>query len=141
MNLYTRCLLEIQDGRRREALRWLCRALSYNLHLPGMLLAGKKETHHEGTWGVAMGSEHEAVQYLRENVGWLRKQPSDFLRRLMATSSFVRRLDRAIELKAALDSVASLPPGEARSATVDDLYAIFDEDHIPKILEECRDAW
>ncbi|MBM4093171.1 MAG: tetratricopeptide repeat protein, partial [Planctomycetes bacterium] len=91
MNLYTRCLLEIQDGRRREALRWLCRALSYNLYLPRMVLAGKKVSHHEATCTVVVGSEHEAGQYLRENGGWLRKPPRDFLQRLMAMKPFVRR--------------------------------------------------
>ena len=42
MNLYTRCLVEIQHGHRGEAVRWLCRGLSYNLHIPKMVLAGQK---------------------------------------------------------------------------------------------------
>lgn len=140
MNLYTRCLLEIQNGRRREAVRWLCRGLSYNLHLPEIVLAGSKEPGSDERWGVVVGSKSEAVEYLQANAGWLRKESRDFLRRLMAAKPFVRRLDRAFELKAALDSDDSLPPGEARSAKVTELFAIFDEDHIPKILEECRDA-
>ena len=71
---------------------------------------------------------------------WLRKESRDFLRRLTATKPFVQRLDRAIELKAALDSHDSLPPGEMRSAKVTELFALFDDDQIPKILEECRAA-
>ena len=140
MNLYTRCLLEIQDGRRWEAVRWLCRGLSYNLHVPEIVLAGRKEPPSDEAWGVVVGSEYEAAQYLQENGGWLRKESRDFLRRLMATKPFVRRLDRALELKAALDSHDSLPSGELRSAKVSELFELFDEDHIPKILEECRNA-
>lgn len=140
MNLYTRCLLEIQDGRRWEAVRWLCRGLSYNLHLPEIVLAGRTKPRSDEASDVVMGSEDEAAQYLQENGGWLRKESRDFLRRLMAAKPFVRRLERALELKAALDSHDALPPGEVRSAKVTELFAIFDEDHIPKILDECRDA-
>jgi tetratricopeptide (TPR) repeat protein len=140
MNLYTRCLLEIQDGRRWEAVRWLCRGLSYNLHLPEIVLAGKTEPRSDEAWRVVMGSKHEAAEYLQENGTWLRKKSRDFLRRLMAAKPFVRRLERALELKAALDSHNALPPGEVRSAKVTELFALFDEHHIPKILEECRDA-
>ncbi len=63
-----------------------------------------------------------------------------FSPRLMAAKPFVRRFERAIELQAALDSLDALPLGEARSAKVTELFAIFEEDHIPKILEECRNA-
>jgi tetratricopeptide (TPR) repeat protein len=140
MNLYTRCLVEIQDGRRREAVRWLCCGLSYNLHLPGIVLAGRREPGSEEAWGVAMGSKQEAAQYLQETDGWLRKEPRDFLRRLMAAKPFVGRLERALELEAALNSHDLLQPGEVRSARVDELCVMFDEAHIPKILEECRDA-
>jgi hypothetical protein len=87
-----------------------------------------------------VGSEDEAAQYLQENGGWLRKESREFLRRLMAAKPIVRRLERAFELRAALDSRAGLPPGQVRSAKVTELFALFDEDHIPKILEECRDA-
>lgn len=140
MNLYTRCLLEIQDGRRCEAVRWLCRGLSYNLHLPEIVLAGRTKPRSDEARDVVMGSKCEAAQYLQENGGWLRKESRDFLRRLTAAKPFVRRLERAVELEAALDSHDSLPPGEVRSAKVTELFALFDDDHIPKILEECRDA-
>jgi tetratricopeptide (TPR) repeat protein len=140
MNLYTRCLLEIQDGRRWEAVRWLCRGLSYNLHLPEIVLAGRTKPRADEASHVVMGSKDEAAQYLRENGAWLRKEARDFLRRLMSAKPFVRRLERALELKAALDAHDALPPGKMRSAKVTELFAIFDEEHIPKILEECRDA-
>jgi tetratricopeptide (TPR) repeat protein len=140
MNLYTRCLLEIQDGHRWEAVRWLCRGLSYNPHLPELVLAGRTKPHSDEASDVVVGSEDEAAQYLQENGGWLRKESREFLRRLMAAKPFVRRLERALELRAALDSRAGLPPGQVRSAKVTELFALFDEDHIPKILEECRDA-
>ncbi|MHB8973218.1 MAG: hypothetical protein ACYC3X_28750 [Pirellulaceae bacterium] len=140
MNLYTRCLLEIQDGRRWEAVRWLCRGLSYNLHLPEIVLSGRNEPRSDEAWHVVVGSKCEAAQYLQENGGWQRKASRDFLRRLMAAKPFVCRFERALELKAALDSHNSLPPGEVRSAKVTELFALFDEDHIPKILDECRDA-
>jgi tetratricopeptide (TPR) repeat protein len=140
MNFYTRCLLEIQDGRRLEAVRWLCRGLSYNLHLPEIVLAGKMEPRSDDAWGVAMGSKQEASEYLEVNRAWLGKKSRDFLRRLMSASPFVRRLERAMELKAALDSDNALTPGDERYAKVTELFAIFDEDEIPKILDECRDA-
>lgn len=140
MNLYTRCLLEIQDGRRWEAVRWLCRGLSYNLHLPKIVLAGRKAPRSDEARGVVVGSQYEAAQYLQENGGWLRKESRDFLRRLIAAKPFVCRLERAFELEAALASHDSLPPGEVRSAKVTELFALFDEDNIPKILEECRNA-
>ena len=140
MNLYTRCLLEIQDGRRREAVRWLCRGLSYNLHLPEIVLAGKTEPRSDDAWGVVMGSRHEAAEYLEENRAWLRKKSRDFLRRLMSVKPFVRRLECATELRAALDQDSALTPGEVRSAKVAELFALFDEDHIPQILAECGDV-
>jgi tetratricopeptide (TPR) repeat protein len=140
MNLYTRCLLEIQDGRLREAARWLCRGLSYNLHLPEIVLTRRTKPRSDEASHVVMGSIDEAVRYLHENSGWLRKESRDFLRRLMATKPFARRLERAVEIKAALDSHDSLPPCEVRSAKVTELFTLFDEDHISRILEECRDA-
>ena len=109
MNLYTSCLLEIQDGRCWEAVRWLCRGLSYNLHLPEIVLAGRKEPRSDERRTVVVGSKYEAAQYLQENGLWLRKESGDFLRRLMAAKPFVRRLERALELKAVLDSHDSLP--------------------------------
>jgi tetratricopeptide (TPR) repeat protein len=140
MNLYTRCLLEIHDGHRWEAVRWLCRGLAYNLHLPELVLAGKGKPGSDEASRVVMGREDEAAQYLQENRGWLRKEPRDFLRRLMDAKLFARRLERALQLRAALDAHDALPAGEERSDQVDELFAIFDEDHIPEILEECRGA-
>ena len=124
MNLYTRCLLEVQDGRRLKAVRWVCRGLSYNLHPPEIVLAGRKEPGSHEARGVVVGSKYEAVQYLHKN-GGCERISRDFLRRLMAAEPFVRRLDRALELKAALDSHDSLPPGEVRSAMVTELFALF----------------
>jgi tetratricopeptide (TPR) repeat protein len=140
MNLYTRCLLEIQDGHRREAVRWLCRGLSYNLHLPELVLSQTMEPGSDRQRSVVMGSKQEAAEYLQENGGWLRKESRGFLRRVLAVKPFARRLDRAFELQAALDSHHDLPPGELRSAKVAELFGLFDEDRIPKILEECRNA-
>lgn len=89
----------------------------------------------------AVPNRHRTNSFLMQaNGGWLRKESRDFLRRLMAATPFVRRLERALELEAALDSHDSLPPSEVRSAKVTELFGLFDEDHIPKILEECRDA-
>ncbi len=140
MNLYTRCLVEIQHGHRGEAVRWLCRGLSYNLHIPKMVLAGQKEQPDFAPYGVTVGSQHEAAEYLQQNDAWRRKESRDFLRRMMATTPIVRRLERAIELRLTLDSQDLLPPGNERSARLTELSAIFDEDQIPEILEECRHA-
>jgi tetratricopeptide (TPR) repeat protein len=140
MNHFTRCLLEIQDGRRGEAVRWLCRGLSYNPHLPEIVLAGKIGPLSGETRYVTMGSQREAAEYLEMNSVWLRKKSRDFLRRLMSAKPFVRRLERAVELNAALDRDKQLAPGEARSAKIAERFALFDEVNIPKILEECRDV-
>lgn len=104
------------------------------------MLAGKGKPGSDAASGVVMGSEDEAAQYLQENRGWLRKEPRDFLRRLTDAKPFARRRERAFQLRAALDSHDALPPGEERSDQVDELVAIFDEDGIPEILEECRGA-
>ena len=47
---------------------------------------------------------------------------------------------QSTELRAALDQDSALTPGEVRSAKVPELFALFDEDHIPQILEECGDV-
>jgi hypothetical protein len=105
-----------------------------------MVLAASKKPPSDEASHVVMGSKDEAARYLHENGGWRRKQPREFVRRLMAARPFAHRLERALQLKAALDSHDSLPPGELRSAKVAELFALFDEDHIPRILEECRDV-
>ena len=104
------------------------------------MLASRTKPRLDEPYDVAMGSKHEAVLYLQENGGWLRKESRDFLRRLMASKPFVCRFERALELNAALDSRDSLPPGDARSAKVTELSALFGDDQIPKILEECGNA-
>jgi tetratricopeptide (TPR) repeat protein len=139
MNRYTMCLLEIENGRHREALRWLCRALSYNLHLPALVLTGASDAASDEP-RVAVGSRSEAIEYLQDHPGWRRKPARAFLQRVVAVDSFARRLERATKLAAALDAANELPPGELRSDKVAELYDAFDEKHIPRILEECRDV-
>ncbi|TWU43302.1 Tetratricopeptide repeat protein [Novipirellula aureliae] len=139
-NLYTRCLIEILDGRRREAVRWLCRGLSYNLYVPEIVLLRTEETSESQRYGVVIGSRDEAIEYVQETEGWHREETQEFLRRLLAVETFAWRLERALELKVALDSRDELPPGELRSATANELYGIFTDQDIPKILEECSKA-
>lgn len=141
MNLYTRCLLEVQDGHLWEAMRWLCRGVSYNPHIPKLVLAEQKELPSHASRGVSMGSPHEAAEYLQQHNAWWRKESRDVLLRMMTATPFVGRLERAMELGLALDSRDLLPPGDERSARVDELMAIFGEDQIPKILEECRNVF
>ncbi len=139
MNLFTRCLLEIQDGHRIEAVRWLCRGLAYNLHVPELVLSGKRLAPPEEKH-VIVGSEIEAAEYLDQNKAWTRKQPREFLKAVVAVPSLANRLRRAIELKSALDSRDKLPVGDKRSATVEELFTLFDDEAVPRILEECRDV-
>jgi tetratricopeptide (TPR) repeat protein len=139
-NLYTRCLIEILDGRRREAVRWLCRGLSYNLYIPEIVLSQIQETSESQRYGVAMGSRDEAIEYVRETAPWRREEAQEFLRRLLSVEPFAQRLKRALELKDALDSRDELPLGELRSAKANELYGIFTDQNIPKILEECCKA-
>jgi tetratricopeptide (TPR) repeat protein len=139
MNLFTRCLLEVQNGHHREAIRWLCRGLSYNPYLPEIILERKTDRPLHGARFVAMGSRQEAAEYLEMNSVWLRREARNFLRQLLDTKPFAHRIERAKELDAALDHDRKLPPGEARSAKVTERFALFDEQNILEILEECRE--
>ena len=139
MNLFTRCLLEIQDGHRIEAVRWLCRGLAYNLHVPELVLAEKPLDPTEER-NVIVGSETEAAEYLHQNKAWMRKQQREFLQRALDVPSLANRLQRASELKSALDARDKLPVGDERTVMVNELYTLFDDTNIPHILEECRDA-
>jgi len=139
MNLFTRCLLEIQDGHRIEAVRWLCRGLAYNRHLPELVLSKKPIAPcEERTIGV--GSEAEAADYLHQNKAWTRKQPREFLQRVTAVPSLASRLERAVELRSTIDSEDRLPQDERRRDMIEELFALFDDQNIPQILEECREA-
>jgi len=138
MNLFTRCLIEIQDGHRVEAVRWLCRGLAYNLHVPELVLSQKQVAAPEEERHVVVGSKSEAAEYLHQNKSWTRKQPREFLQRVISLPSFSSRIERALELKSALDSRDKLPPGEQRSAVVNELFSLFEDNNIPKILDECR---
>ncbi|MCA9167403.1 MAG: tetratricopeptide repeat protein [Planctomycetales bacterium] len=140
MNSYTRCLLEIEDGHRVEAIRWLCRGLAHNLHLPDVVLNPSKKLNSRSQLGVAVGSKEEAMEYIEDMSGWRRKQPKDFLKRAIDSTPIASRLARALELKSALDSREQLLPGDARSEAVNELFGIFDDACIPTILEECREA-
>ncbi len=140
MNAYTLCLLEILDGRRREAIRWLCHGLSYNLHLPELVLARKMEPESDHQSGVIVGGEDEAAEYLQQNQSWRSKEPRVFLRRVLATRPIAERLQRARELSAELDSRDELAKGKKRSAIVEELTGLFDEKATRAILEEHRNA-
>jgi len=67
-NLYTRCLAALAAGRRREALRWLCAAVSYNPYMPDVLL-GEKPTDPDdpGPRYVTVGGLSEALDYARND--------------------------------------------------------------------------
>ncbi|MFC1758536.1 tetratricopeptide repeat protein [Planctomycetota bacterium] len=139
MNLFTRCLLEIKDGHRIEAVRWLCRGLACNPHIPELVLSEQRlvptdETH------VVVGGKTEAADYLHQNDAWTRKQPRDFLKRVIALPSLASRLNRAFELKSALDSRDRSPLSDERTAMVKELFALFDDGNIPQILEEYRET-
>lgn len=99
-----------------------------------------EETSESQWYGVAMGSRDEAIEYVRETDGWHREEAQEFLRRLLAVEPFTQRLERTLELKEALDSRDELPIGQLRSAKVNELYGIFTDQNIPKILEECCKA-
>ena len=139
MNMFTWCLLEIQDGRRIEAVRWLCRGLAYNLHVPGLVLSRNKLVPVEDST-VAVGSETEAAEYLHQNKAWTRKQPREFLQRALAIPALHTRFNRALALRSALDSRDGVPAADERSTMVEELFALFDDENIPHILEECRKA-
>jgi len=140
MNLFTRCLLEILDGHRIEAVRWLCRGLAYNLHFPELVLSEKPFVPPNERRNVIIGSQIEAAEYLHENKSWTRKQPREFLQRVVAVPLLASRLSHALKLKSALDSRDKMPMGDERTSVVEELFSIFDDDSIPTILEECRDT-
>jgi len=138
MNLYTRCLIEIEDGRRRDALRWLCAAVSHNPYVPGVL-AGEpspdaEDDMHPGY--VTMGGPSEAADYIRHNEAlWRKGKGIPFLRRALRIGPFADRLARVLEIKRALDG---LPPGDERSRLVQERFSLFCDDAIPSIVNECE---
>lgn len=138
MNLFTRSLLEIQQGHDIEAVRWFCRGLSYNLHLPQLVLSDLPLPSKVLARYVTMGSDTEAADYLHSHKEWLKPRPREFLSRIMAMSMLASRWQRAFELKSLLDSRDGMPIGNQRSQLVNELFDIFEDKHIPQILEECR---
>ncbi len=139
MNLYTMCLIEVLDGRRREALRWLCRAVGHNPYVPDLVLSRETFASLDVGDHVAMGGQDEAAEYLRRLIPqWRKKEALEFLRRLLMSGPFRNRLDRV--LKACKD-LEHIPVGEKRSALVREMFSIFAEDSIPEILTECQDLF
>ncbi len=137
MNLYTRCLLEIVEGRSVEALRWMCRGLSHNRHFPGLVLDERPQPgRDEAASHVTMGGADEARDYLRRlSRHWRKAAPRRFLTRVLSAAELKDRLRRAQELE---DSLEGLPVGDRRSRIVDELFSTFAEDAIPDIVSACR---
>jgi tetratricopeptide (TPR) repeat protein len=136
MNLYTMCLIEILDGRYREALRWLCRAVGHNPYVPDLVTSRETFATLEIGEYVAVGRPDEAVEYLRKLIPhWRKKEVQEFLRRLLVPGPFRSRLDRVLKANADLEG---LQVGEKRSALVREMFSIFGEEAIPDILRECQ---
>jgi tetratricopeptide (TPR) repeat protein len=136
MNIYSMALLEALEGRRREALRWLCRAVSYNPWVPDMIVGDEEFPNAEAPEYVTVGSQTEAEEYLRKLARlWRRGEPARFLHGVLEAGPFRSRLDRVLQAHRELDD---LPVGEKRSAVVQEMFSIFDEQAVPQILAECR---
>ena len=130
------CLIEILDGRYREALRWLCRAVGYNPYVPDLVMSRETFATLEIGGYVAMGKPDEAAEYLRKLIPyWRKKEAQEFLRRLLVPGPFRSRLDRVLKGNADLEG---LQVGEKRSSLVREMYSIFREDSILDILRECQ---
>lgn len=136
-NLYTRCLIDIEGGRRRDAIRWLCAAVSYNPYLPGILAgAAPGDDDPEPSNCVVMGGPSEAVAYLRHHEAlWRKGKGEPFLRRVLQISPFARRLARLFEIERALKHP---PPGNKRSILVNERFALFGDDAVPSLVAECE---
>jgi len=138
MNLYTRCLIETEEGRRADALRWLCAAVSHNPYVPGILAgeppAEMEDSIHRGY--VTMGGPSEAIEYIRHNeVLWRKGKGISFLRRVLQIGVFADRLARVLEINRVLDG---LPIGDERSRLVQERFSLFSDAEIPFIVNECE---
>lgn len=136
-NLYTRCLVDVEAGRRRDALRWLCTAVSYNPYVPGLLVRPQVAADSEapGARYVTMGGPDEAAEYVRHHASyWRAGKGSAFLRRVLALPPFETRLARLFEIDRLL---GGLPPGAERSRLVSERSSLFGDDAAPGIAAEC----
>ncbi len=137
-NLYTRCLVDIEAGRRLDALRWLCAAVSYNPHVPHTLLGDLPQEDSDPVMPhcVTIGGPSEALDYARRSLSlWRAGKGVGFLREVLQIEPFAERYARLLELER---SLKGLPIGDERSHQVGRRYAIFGEDAVPTLVRECQ---
>lgn len=140
MNFYTLGLLELMEGRRRDAVRSLCAAVTYNPYVPIFLLAERTAPAVDADAEyVTVGSEEEAAEYLSDfGAYWRRGRYVDFLRLLMRPGSpFRRRFDRYLALKEELDRIRDF---SARDRLIAEKQKILNEDDVRALLREAADT-
>jgi tetratricopeptide (TPR) repeat protein len=140
MNHYTLGLLRLMEGRRREALRSLCAAVTYNPYVILFLLGERTvpEVDHEAEY-VTVGGESEAAEYLMDFARhWRKDRYIDFVRLVMKQGSpFRRRFDRFLHIKEQLDRVRDFP---VRERLIAEKQKILNEDDVRALLREAADS-
>ena len=140
MNSYTLALCLLLEGRRRDALRMLCGAVTYNPYVFLFLLGERSAPELDvDTDYVTMGSEIEAAEYLADfGKYWSREPCLDFVRALMHPNSpFRRRFDRFLQLKEQLECARDYP---VRERLLAEQQAILSGEDLRALLREASDT-
>lgn len=136
-NRYTRALIDIEQGRRREALRWLCSAIADNRYVISMVL-GLIQPGPPGHGPGYRGSFEEASEYLHNVRAFWTETASQFLTQLMLWPAFHKRFTQLGQID---EQLVSLPAGEARDALLEARRALFSEEAAPGFVEACLPAF
>ncbi len=140
MNAFTRCLVEIQDGFFFEAIRWLGRGLSYNLHFPNLAIAKDAPALQQiDRYGVAMSSPEEAAEYLSYNPVWKQTAAQTFLRRVLVAKPLAERIAMSLAIKEQLKRRDTTSSDIDRPSLIEKSMKIFDEEGIREMMRELRD--
>lgn len=134
-NIYTRCLFDIKSGRPREALRWLCAAVSYNPHI-ALLLIGKEAEDQDPSSPLfrCVGGYGEALDYWNHERSLWSEDALAFLGQVLALRPFANRLAKLLAIERALKDS---PVREERLRLVDKRHKLFGRAVTPKIVKDC----
>jgi len=140
LNHYTLGLLQLMEGRRRDALRTLCAGVTYNPYVLPFLI-GEREPPEIDTDSdyVTMGGETEAAEYLMDfERHWRREGCVEFVALVMKPGSpFRKRFDRYLHLKEQLERTRDYP---VRERLLAEKQKILNEDDVRALLREAADT-
>lgn len=140
MNLYTMCLIDIMEGRQRDAFRYLCYGVSYNWHFLNMVLTGSKpatapirERH------VTMGGFNEAAEYLWNlRQFWWKNSVREFLQKVANAEPFAHRFSRFSEIQTTIANQGRKLTEDKRRALLNESFEIFTDESIVQLYKECQ---